>query len=506
MAYRMVLISLLGLLSCSDAVAQSSTLFIRDLYIRYTGIEPSATQVDFWVRRMQSGTTAFEANYNILGSNYVFDLNQRDRVRYVTMAYQAVLSRAPQPRELSYWVNKLSLTNNDTIEFAKDFLRSQGSSVPPAIGGPPTVVPPADLPSRLYTMCLLLAQSLQQEYNGTNNWLLQNQTQSLTRTVQTNQWLLKNPGQNVSQFVSVCQSIDAALRSIRQVVTNDGYINPQTRSYLDQADQLIDTIKRSGPGQPVQPIVPPSIPSPDATQLRLVSLSRDLARETKQAAFQFRSRLGNTWNANMIIISAEGLASTTDQLKDLLEVQPLLKTARASLQSMYRQFVDLSDNVNRSVQDISCRQSWQEACNAYDQLASLAGVPPLGNTAPPPVVQLPSPGRPPVAFFNSIDRGMADCSRLVTSFTPYTYYHPSVTSLINELQTLRSQLAIIRQESEGIPQRSLMLSRAQKLQSILSRVMQFWRDAVMGSGITNPPTLTVLNASVQEVMNYLNRP
>ncbi|OWK46392.1 DUF4214 domain-containing protein [Fimbriiglobus ruber] len=497
---------------------------IYSLYRKYTGADPTPQQLQIWIREMQKGVSAADVHANLIGSNEYFNRCQRNPVTFVNGVYAEVLSAAPDPKALEYWLDQLRRNRNDRVKWAKQFLKAAGVTIPPGVANPPGVVAPSDLPLRLLTTCQLLLQASQSECAGQAGWLIQNQAKNFVSYVRASMNTIRNPGADPNAYRTFLSQMDSGVNGIRTGLTAGGLPAPATRQHVEQVAQIVAAMAAvPGPQPPViwppVPPGPPLIPGGISRDefVRYRGLIQETAQTARQSARVLRSVIPGGWGTTRLLAEVDGFVTSVDRLRTGLRVGMPVNDLRIQIDGVRNELAGLTGRIQTEVRDARAIQSWYQTVLTFNRLAAMIGVPaapgvPAIPPPPPPVPGVPGvPGLPVGPGFGNvpgaiaaIDRGISECDALIAAFGPYVYHNPAVPRLQQELRVVRNNFVGLRQAVQRNPNRNDLQARYSTIKVAMNtRVSLYWNQAVTGARVQNAPPLTGLTIAVQDTGRLL---
>lgn len=120
---RAVLGGLLLLVSAATAEAQfSPPAFVDQLYERYFDRQPYYQELDYWLDRMDRGDPPIVVEAGIIGSPAYFQQNRYNVTLWVRDVFRKVLGRNPSGDELAWWSRRVARLGGNREQWALDFL------------------------------------------------------------------------------------------------------------------------------------------------------------------------------------------------------------------------------------------------------------------------------------------------------------------------------------------------------------------------------------------------
>lgn len=468
--------------------------FVRDLYVRYAGVEPTRSMIDFWLREINRGVSANDVIANVLGSDQAFNRSRRNNEIWLNSLYADLLGRQAEPGAVAHWMTRLRDLRNDRVKLAREFLKAAGSEI--AVGG---IRPPAqDLPTELVTATQLVLQSAQSECPGRDGWMIREQAKALATSASNSLVVLQNPEANPRQYARAITTLDASLTRFRESLGQSRLPAPNTRLHAEQAAQILATL--SAAGGVVPPPGPPGVPGglSRADARRLEQYAVAMSRETAAANATFQAVLRPDWNNRTLLRQVEAISTEADSLRSVIRGGYPLN----DLFSRSRQLSASADQVSAVVSkggiDPRVYQAWYQATaelNGFTaQVASLGSViaPPIGGG-----VQVPREA------FAAIDRATAECDILIAAFTPYTFYNRPSARLISDLRELKNRYAELRQVAASNATPRELQRQLDRVTDTLRSASDNWRDADRDPRFRPPTDLADLIAVDRDVSRLI---
>jgi hypothetical protein len=123
---RAVLSGVIVLFAASGVEAAA---FVDELYVRYFGRQPFYSELDYWVGRMERrGDPPIVVEAGIIGSPAYFEQNRYNTTRWIRDVFHKVLGRNPSGSELDWWSRRFAQYRGAREEWAMEFLSEMTTS------------------------------------------------------------------------------------------------------------------------------------------------------------------------------------------------------------------------------------------------------------------------------------------------------------------------------------------------------------------------------------------
>lgn len=501
--YRIALVAVVWLASVTATLAQTPdpAAFVRDLYVRYAGIEPDRRIIDTWVTELRRGVQPNDVIANVLGSDQAFNRSKRNNDVWLTSLYLDLLGRQPESGGLKHWQDRLRDLRNDRVKLAREFLQSAGAEIAQGANRPPVGTRPEELPALLQTTTQLLQQAAQTECSGGDGWVLREQARAVATTTSRSMTVLMRPDRNPKAYVETLTSLDQSVTALRTSLAQSRLSAPSTRLHAEQAAQIVATMSaNAGIVAPPGPIGNPGGLS-RADARRLSTFATDLSRDATATNATFRAVLRPSWTTTPLLNQVDAYAAEADALRSDIRagysVAELLRRTQALNQSANA----ITAAVTKGGVDVRVYQAWYTATATLNKFTAEVGGPGLGGPGPGPGVG--GPGVPREAFA-AIDRASAECDALILGFQPYTFYNRPSARLIADLQDLKNRYADLRRTAVGNPTRRELSAHLDRIADRMRSVSSNWREAERDPRLRNPPDLNDLTAADRDVVRSIS--
>ncbi len=472
--------------------------FVRDLYVRFAGIEPTPQMTDFWVKELRKGTEPNEVLANVLGSDQAFARSRRNNDVWVSSLYTDLLGRPAEAGAAQHWQNRLRDLRNDRVKLAREFVKSAGAEIAAGgIGGPG---PPQDLPTQLVTVTQLMHQAAQTECPGRDGWMIREQAKAVASTAVTYSRVLQNPAANPRQYAEAVANLDAGLTQFRSALAQSRLPAQSTRLHAEQAGQIVAALAAGG--NVVPPIGPPGLPGglSRADARRLEPFVNAMSRETAAASATFQAVLRADWNSRGLLQQVQAISTEADSVRSDLRGGYPLRDLIARTQNLSAAAEQVSAVVAKGGVDPRLYQAWYKATAELNAFAAQAGTLGGGVIAPP----IGGGVAVPREAFAAIDRAAGECDALTVAFNPYTFMNRPSARLTADLQTLKNQYATLRREATGVTSERELKRHLDGIAVTLRSAANNWRDASRDPRFRPPADLDDLTAADREVVRLIS--
>jgi hypothetical protein len=482
--------------------------FVRDLYVRYAGIEPQLRDVQFWVDKLQRGTEPNEVIANVLGSEQAYMRSRRNDEVWVTNLYVDILGRPPEPGASAQWLRGLRDFKGDRVKLAREFLKAAGGELNSG-GRPPGMNRPEDLPGLLASTTQLMYQTARTECPNAVGWIIREQARNLATATADARPILMNPAANPTLYTQTLTNLDSGFANFRTALARTQLPAQSTRLHLEQATQTLAAISQSGV-QPFPPVFPPGLGVPGGISRvdarRLAPFAAEMARDATSAAATFRTIYRNNWNTTTLVNQVEAYAREADTLRSDLRVGYPMAEFANRLMALNQTANAISAVVVKGGVDVRAYQAWYQATASMNEFTRQAG----GGRPPGPFPPGPGPGPgplpgvspvPPQAFV-AIDQATAHCDSLIPALGPYTFYSRAVPRLISDVQDIRNKYVSLRQTAATNPNRRELQRQIDAIAARFRSANGNYQEAVRDPRLRNMPDLNEL-AAAAHVVNQL---
>ncbi len=499
------------LVSSVPAQVYNSSDYVRNLYRKYLGREPTSNELTQWVWSFQKGLSLTEAQATFLSSDEYYDRHGRNPNTFVSGLYAEILNRAPSANEASQWVRNLNVIKGDRGKLVRQFLEAaqQGSSSA-------TALPAGESGQRerqLVATARLLRNAIEEELGGTSPG---RQLSAMSRNlVNASRSLeLASPTSAAARQQSL-DDVQAALGAFADQMSQLHFSAPTSSIYLKQYEQIFATL----PGATLRPAPLPSasLPSADSIYAQqyndLVQIGTTLLVDTNQVIHSLNSTAGQNTPQSQLLRDVEFFHSQATAMHQSLRQGMPKKEVRHGILRLRA----LSQGVSRSMQQTSqigwIAQRWDIVSRDLQQLGEVVGVG-LGPTIDPgqPVLlnaptyfQLPyQVQRPTTAQLSSqaipiTDQAMAHVDAFVVGFNRFLPYSPRVPALQAQARGLRMALVQLRQQLAGGTAAALLKLQLNQINQTLQALNATWTLTVQERQLTNAPDLSDIAGSIQSL-------
>jgi hypothetical protein len=505
----------------STAQVYNSADFVRSLYQRYLGREPSSNELTQWVWAFQKGMTLTEAQVTFLSSDDYFARHGRNPTSFVTGLFTEVLNRAPSQAEVTAWVNSLNAYRGNREKLVRDFLKAAQQELTQRAPLPTTNPRPSGASAQdgqLSATARLLRDALEDELGGTQQG---RQLAVVSRN-------LVNASRNLETAIASSPASDAYVQAYRDVhqtlsALEDGFQTlrfsvPNSSAYLDRYlrifESLESTVPQVAPTRPSAPVGAGATPTMDApTYNEVLRLNTALSSDTQQLLYMLRSMVNTEESYKQLLRDVEFFYAQVDAFQHTLSAGTSMADVRNYVSRLRAIATGISQNMRMSVPAGGIVQRWNVVNFDVQQVGELVGVStgsmidpgqPVLYNAPtysqlPYQVHRPMPTQTPRRMVPAIDEAVAHVNAFVVGFNRFVPYYAQVPALQTQARSLRLALIQLRQEATGAGSPQKQRARLSEANQLLDVLNESRKQLTATTQLANAPDLSEVNLAVQRI-------
>jgi hypothetical protein len=508
------------------AHAASNEELIRGWYRDYLG-RPVGPELQAWTQLLDRGLSPIDVQATILGSDEFYAQKGRDPQTYVMETLQSVTWSQPTASELNRWTTRLTALRGDRLALAREILYAYSQPAGAGISsGAPAAANAAEVAGRLLSASKLLSDTLDFEIAGTQQGRQANlQAQSLYESADQLKRIVAirtyRPD-DAAYALQDCQRSFAALQSTLSnppgTAPSSANIARRVSSILSEAQLALRPTSNtpSYPGTPTYPTYPPvGIPLPGTAPLpaavgydqqQFLAAADSVARGVESLIQSFKGPAYQNYNYSVVLRDLDTFATRVDDLKNSIRRGASAERLQWELQSLSEQAQRLEPQLLAGRPPQFTRLFWSSVASGLAQmqepLLAAAGntgvVGPGGST-----VLRPTPVSP--ELLPLLDQALSRTDVFLTGTQPLVFGIPELPRVQMDVRNLKTRLLTMRQETQDGQPASLLKATLDSMVTAYQSAYTRWGQIVTSYRLVNPPRLSPLGETLNQVEQVLVR-
>ena len=509
----------LGLTTTGSAQNYNSAEYVRGLYYKYLGREPSTDELTQWVWAFQKGTTLADAQQTFLSSEDYFTRCGRNPNTLVAGLYTEILNRVPTQAEAASWVGNYNTFRGDRQRLAREFIKAAQLE----LNRRQPLQLPATTPreGQLSVTASLLRDALEDEVGGTPQG---RQLLLMSRNlVNASRSFDSLPVNAVPAREQAYRDVGAAVSALQGAMGTAVYSAPSSGAYLDRFLQIY----RSQPGFPAYPggsssapSYRPSVPSDamtDRTYNAVLQANTALSSDTQQLLYMLRNAPPGDLGSQQLLRDVEYFFSQVDALDHSVGVGSSMSDVRSRVMRMRSFAGGITQTIRQVRPTTQIVGRWNMVTQELQQLGSIVGV--SMDTAIDPYqpvlldmptysqfpysVQRPRPPQVPYSMVPTVDRAVGEMNAFIVGYNQYLPYEPQVASLQAQARALRMTLLQLRQDLSSNADSRTTQKRMAQVNQQLQTLTTNWQRILAATQLTGTPDLLQVTLAIQQLNENL---
>jgi hypothetical protein len=493
--------SLLWITSSLDAQTTLATRSreeqqIRQWYRDYLGREVGP-ELKAWVELLRGGMSPLDVQATILGSDEFFNQKGRDTQAFLIETLQSVTWEEPTLSELRRWTDRLNVLRGDRFAVAREILMAEGQSTGGGVSSGPQT---AELATRLASASKLLVDTIDLEIGGTlqgrqanlKAQALWDAAEQLRRTVAVN-------GYRPTDATLALQNVERSLTALQSTLNNPAGTAPGASGIARRIGALAEEAQLAlrPAGTSPRPLPGGSIPGTiGGTSDKLLTQAQAASRGVESIIQSLTGTASGNYSAAVVLRDLDTFAAAFDELQTSIRSGSSRQRLEWEIQALAEQAVRIGPQMQGRQMPAFTRLFWSSVESNLEQMGETLGITGDGST-----VLRPTPAEPEILPL--VDQALSRTDVFLTGTQPLVFGVPEVPRVQRDVRNLKSRLLQLRQEAQQGEPASRQLETLGTMVTDYQNAYNRWSQIVTQYKMQNPPRLSPVGESLNEVERLL---
>ena len=481
-----------GLLSAQGIIAPRSREEdqIRNWYRDYLGREVGPELVA-WVQYLRSGMSPLDVQAAILGSDEFYRQKGLDEQTFLIETLQSVTWEEPTVSDLRRWTDRLRALRGNRFEVAREILLAYdqpGGSTTPA--GPNQ----SEIAGRLSAAARLLIDNLDFEIGGTQQGRQANlKAQALADAIEQYRRAAAVSASRPTDASLALQNVERSLTSLQTTLNNPAGTAPSAAGIVRRIGAMVAEVQSLGRPGGTRPLPGPG---GNPTSQALLAQAESASRAVESIIQSFNSDT-TSYLSGIILRDLDTFAARLDALESSIRANASRDRLQWEIEALNEQANRIGPQLLAGRPPAFTRLFWSSVESSLEQMADTLGISLDGSTD----VLRPTPLAPEVLPL--VDQALSRAEVFLTGTQPLVFGIPEVPRVQRDVKNLKGRLLTLRQEAQqGEP-------AARQIETLNSMVADYreafnrWNQIVSRERLQNPPRLSPVGESLNEVERLL---
>jgi hypothetical protein len=481
-----------GPLSAQGTIAQRSREEdqIRNWYRDYLGREVGPELVA-WVQYLRSGMSPLDVQAAILGSDEFYRQKGLDEQTFLIETLQSVTWEEPTISELRRWTDRLRILRGNRFEVAREILLAYDQP-----GGTATPAGPnqSEIAGRLSAAAKLLIDNLDFDIGGTQQGRQANlKAQALADAIEQYRRAAAVSVSRPTDASLALQNVERSLSSLQSTLNSPAGTAPSAAGIVRRISTMIVEAQSLGRPSGTRPLPGPNVPP--ASQ-PLLTQAESASRAVESIIQSFTSDT-SSYLSGIILRDLDTFAARLDALETSIRANASRDRLQWEIEALNEQANRIGPQLLAGRPPAFTRLFWSSVESSLEQMADTLGIS-LGDSTD---VLRPTPLAPDVLPL--VDQALSRAEVFLTGTQPLVFGIPEVPRVQRDVKNLKSRLLTLRQEAQqGEP-------AARQIETLNSMVADYldafnrWNQIVSRERLQNPPRLSPVGETLNEVERLL---
>jgi hypothetical protein len=481
---------------------------VRQWYRDYLGREPGP-ELKAWVELLRGGMSPLDVQATILGSDEFYNQKGRDPQAFLIETLQSITWNEPTISELRRWTDRLNALRGDRFAVAREMLIAGGQSPGSSAGGIGGVSGPqlADLSTRLASASKLLVDTIDLEIGGTLQGRQANlKAQALGDAAEQFRRLVAVTGYRPTDATLALQNVARSLTALQSTLNNPAGTAPGAAGIARRITALADeaelALRPAGTSpRPGTSLPGTSVPGTIGGNLggdstKLLAQAQAASRAVESIIQSLTGTAYNNYSASVTLRDLDTLAAALGQLQTSIQSGSSRQRLEWELQALAEQAVRIAPQMQSRQMPAFTRLFWSSVESNLEQMGDTLGITGDGST-----VLRPTPAEPDILPL--VDQALSRTDVFLTGTQPLVFGVPEVPRVQRDVRNLKSRLLTLRQEAQQGEPASRLLETLNAMVADYQNAFNRWGQIVTQYKLQNPPRLSPIGESLNEVERLL---
>lgn len=481
---------------------------VRQWYRDYLGREPGP-ELKAWVELLRGGMSPLDVQATILGSDEFYNQKGRDPQAFLIETLQSVTWNEPTVSELRRWTDRLNALRGDRFAVAREMLIANGQSIGGTIGGIGGSTGPqlADVSTRLSSASKLLVDTIDLEIGGTQQGRQAHlKGQALWDAAEQFRRTVAVTGYRPTDATLALQNVARSLTALQSTLNNPAGTAPGASGIARRIGALADeaelalrpagTSPRPGTSLPGTSLPGTIGGSLNAESDKLLAQAQAASRAVESIIQSLTGTAYNNYSASVTLRDLDTLAAALSQLQTSIRGGSSRQRLEWEVQALAEQAVRIAPQMKSAQMPAFTRLFWSSVESNLEQMGETLGITGDGST-----VLRPTPVEPEILPL--VDQALSRTDVFLTGTQPLVFGVAEVPRVQRDVRNLKSRLLALRQEAQQGEPASRQLETLGTMVADYQNAYNRWGQIVTQYKLQNPPRLSPIGESLNEVERLL---
>ena len=475
---------------------------IRQWYRDYLGREVGP-ELKAWTELLRGGMSPLDVQATILGSDEFFNEKGRSAENFIVETLQSVTWEEPSAADVRRWTDRLRALRGDRFQLARDILLAHEDYV--GMGGP-AAPDRVEVANRVATAARLLTDTIDFEIGGTTQGRQANlKAQALADAAAQLERYAGGAAPRPADTARAGQAIASARRSLTSLQTtlsNPAGTAPSATSMarklgnlLDEAEVAIDDRSNviHNPQRPATPV---------DDSIDLIAQSDAASRAVESIIQALTGAAYQSYSSSIVLRDLDSLASRLDQLGATLAGSGSRERVAWEVEALATLAERIEPRLLAGQPPPFTRLYWSSVTSNLAQMSETLGV--VSRDRAPREradVLRPAPIEPRVVPL--VDQAIARTEVFLTGTQPLVFGVAEVPRVQRDVRGLKTRLLTLRQEAQNGEPAARQLETLRSMVASYQAAFTSWNQIVSRYKLQNPPRLSPIGETLNEVERIL---
>ncbi|MCI0359085.1 MAG: hypothetical protein L0211_11455 [Planctomycetaceae bacterium] len=469
---------------------------IRNWYRDYLGREVGP-ELKAWVELLRGGMSPLDVQATILGSDEFYNEKGRNAQTFIIETLQSITWEEPSAAEVRRWTDRLRALRGDRFSLAREILLAYADD---SGVGEPSSVNLSEVANRLSEAAKLLTDTIKFEIGGTTQGrqanlkaqALVDAAEQLRRSTGVS---ISRPG-DASQARAAIASAERSLTSLQATLSSPAGTAPSATSVARRIGDMLEEAQLSldsGSGLPATP----SRPNLPSTSRQLMTQVEAASRAVESIIQSLTGTAQVSYSSGVVVRDLDAMAARLDQLATTLAGSASRERLGWEVEALQAQAEGIEPQLLAGRPAAYTRLYWSSVTSSLEQMGETLGLAP-GDRAD---VLRPTPAEPEVLPL--VDQAIARAEVFLTGTQPLVFGVTEVPRVQRDVRGLKSRLLTLRQEAQSGEPATRQLETLTSMVASYQNAFTTWNQIVNRYRLQNPPRLSPIGESLNEVERLL---
>jgi hypothetical protein len=474
---------------------------IRQWYRDYLGREVGP-ELKAWVELLRGGMSPLDVQATILGSDEFYNQKGRDTQAFLIETLQSVTWEEPTLSDLRRWTDRLNVLRGDRFAVAREILMAQDPSGSTSGGasGPHA----AEVSARMANASKLLVDTIDLEIGGTlqgrqanlKALALRDAAEQLRRT-------LAVTGYRPTDATLALQNVERSLTALQSTLNNPAGTAPGASGIARRIGTLAEEAQLAlrPAGTSPRPIPGTGIGGSVGSNLgqtgeRLLVQAQAASRGVESIIQSLTGTASGNYGAAVVLRDLDTFAAALDEMQTSIRGGSSRQRLEWEVQALAEQAARIGPQMQGRQMPAFTRLFWSSVESSLEQMGETLGITADGST-----VLRPTPAEPEILPL--VDQALSRTDVFLTGTQPLVFGVPEVPRVQRDVRNLKSRLLQLRQEAQQGEPASRQLETLGTMVNDYQNAYNRWGQIVTQYKMQNPPRLSPIGESLNEVERLL---